>query len=416
MSKIKPNKVIRKEKSTNITEFFYVRYDDAGKEVSRTKTYSIDTKKALIRFYPENLSIKEIELPNRTSLPNDLLDERGFLKDGLGKFLEYRIEKAGLGIRIVVLETGVKNTIAKRKSETIMILNYKDLQNLQKRVKMIRYKSKQELGSEFDTFLYDNFPAHFKIPTDHSGSITRKINRIFSNLDEDIVPHLERHHIDTFIDFFSTIIEKKYKSDTHKKKLLSLARVKINSIPLKKLISEYQKLLKTDVSESDWSKFLQRNLFLIDPSYIHAFKEIHLTLGATSRKADFGLVDIKSYLDIFEIKKPTTKLLSKSTDRGNYYWHSDATKAIVQAEKYLYNAEKSSLALAADLKREAGIDIHVIRPKVILLIGNSDQIDNRQKREDFRILRHSLKNIEIILYDELYERLKLLERGKVYSS
>ena len=120
-------------------------------------------------------------------------------------------------------------------------------------------------------------------------------------------------------------------------------------------------------------------------------------------------------MDIFEIKKPTTKLLSDSTDRGNHYWHSEATKAIVQAEKYLYNAEKSSLSLAADLKREAGISISVIRPKVILLIGNSNQLNSEKKKEDFRILRHSLKNIEIILYDELYDKLKLLEKGKVYS-
>jgi hypothetical protein len=27
------------------------------------------------------------------------------------------------------------------------------------------------------------------------------------------------------------------------------------------------------------------------------------------------------------------------TDRGNYYWHGEAIKAIVQAEKYLFHAE-----------------------------------------------------------------------------
>ena len=103
-------------------------------------------------------------------------------------------------------------------------------------------------------------------------------------MDSDVVAHLSKHHIDTFIDFFSTIINKRYKSDTHKKKLLSLARIEINSIPLKALIKEYKENLNESLSEYDWSKFLQRNLFLIDPSYIHSFKEIHLTLGAKTRK------------------------------------------------------------------------------------------------------------------------------------
>lgn len=416
MPRKKPNEVIKKDKSTNISEYFYVRYDDAGKEISRVKTYSIDSKKAVVSFFPNNMSIKEIELPNSTSLPTSLFDDRGFLNDGLGRYLEYRIGKAGLSIKKIIVEVGLENKIAKVKSDDVMWINFKDLKNLQKRVKMIRNQTKEDLGKEFDLFLYQNYPDYFDAPSDHSGRVTRKINNIFSNLDEDVVSHLEKHHIDTFIEFFSTIIQKRYKSDTHKKKLLSLARVEINSIPLKELIKEYKTNLDSSLSENDWSKFLQRNLFLIDPSYIHAFKEIHVTLGATSRKADFGLVDLKNYLDIFEIKKPETKLLSDSIDRGNHYWHPDATKAIVQAEKYLFNAEKSALSLAADLKREAGIDIAVIRPKVILLIGNSEQLDTAKKKEDFRILRHSLKNIEIILYDELYEKLVLLEKGKVYST
>jgi len=415
MARKRPNEIINKDKSTNITECFYVKYDDTGKELSRSKTYSVNRKTGCITFFPNNMEIKEIELPGRTSLPTGLFDERGYLKDGLGVFLQYRIGKAKLDISKIIIEVGIENTIKKEKTKMILALNYKELQNLQKRIKIIRHKAKQDLGIEFDIFLHENFPKSFDKPADHSASITRKLNSIFSNLDEDVISHMDRSHVDSFIDFFSVVLEKRYKSDTQKKKLLSLARVKINSIPLKELIREYKKRLNDNVSENEWSKFLRKNLFLIDPSYIHAFNEIHLTLGAKSRKADFGLVDIKNFLDIFEIKRPTTKLLAATEDRGNHYWHSDATKAIVQAEKYLYNAEKSSLALAADLEREAGIQVSVIRPKVILLIGHTDQLDTKKKRDDFRILRNSLKNIEIILYDELYEKLKILEKGKVYS-
>lgn len=415
MPRKKANEIVPTERSKNVTEYHYVRYDDSGKEVSRTKTYAIDSRKGLIRFFPARMSLKEIELPSCTSLPAAMFDERGFLKDGLGSFFEYRFNKAGLNAQKLVVEVGIQNRLESKESGSVIYLNFKDLQNLQKRIKMIRHQSRLDLGAEFDVFLHEHFPEAFSAPRDRSGGMTRKINQVFSNLDEDIISHLDRSHIDSFVEFFTDIIEKRYKSESHKKKLLSLARVKINSVPLKELISEYKKYLDEDASEHQWSKFLQRNLFLIDPSYIHAFKEIHLTLGATSRKADFGLVDIKNFLDIFEIKRPSTKLLAAGEDRGNHYWHSDATKAIVQAEKYLFNAEKSALVLASDLTKETGIEINVIRPKVILLIGNTQQLDTKKKKDDFRILRNSLKNIEIVLYDELYEKLKLLEEGSIFA-
>ena len=41
-------------------------------------------------------------------------------------------------------------------------------------------------------------------------------------------------------------------------------------------------------------------------------------------------------------------MLATNTDTGNFYWSTDATKAIVQAEKYLFNAESKAFVLAED--------------------------------------------------------------------
>ncbi len=41
-------------------------------------------------------------------------------------------------------------------------------------------------------------------------------------------------------------------------------------------------------------------------------------------------------------------LLAKGTDRGNYYWSTDAVKALVQAEKYLFT---KGLDLTAELSK-----------------------------------------------------------------
>ena len=106
--------------------------------------------------------------------------------------------------------------------------------------------------------------------------------------------------------------------------------------------------------------------------------------------------------------------MAKRSDRGNYYWSSHAIKAIVQAEKYFENAQRKAPELAEDIKREKNIKVEVIRPRAFVIMGNSNQLTDKKRKDDFRILKYSLKNVEIILYDELLDRLKNQQR-KIYN-
>jgi len=56
----------------------------------------------------------------------------------------------------------------------------------------------------------------------------------------------------------------------------------------------------------------------------------------------------------------------------------------------------------------------VIRPRAVLIIGHSRQLDTPEKMTDFRVLRMSLKNVEIVTYDELLQRLKN-QMSKIYA-
>lgn len=152
-------------------------------------------------------------------------------------------------------------------------------------------------------------------------------------------------------------------------------------------------------------RFLRDNLFLIDSKYVAVVPELNVVL-ATARRVDFGLVDSSGYLDIYEIKKASTKLLAAAEDRGNFYWHADAVKAITQAEKYLHNAQSKAAVLAGDIKREREIAVSVVRPKAVVVMGTSDQLSDERRADDFRVLRESLRNVEVVLYDELLTRLE----------
>ena len=118
------------------------------------------------------------------------------------------------------------------------------------------------------------------------------------------------------------------------------------------------------------------------------------------------LIDVYNFLDIYEIKKPTTNLLKHDASRDNYYWDTELSKAISQVENYIDEISKNALSFRDLIKKKKGIDIRVIKPRAFIIAGHSKQLDNVTKEENFRLLNTSLKNIEVILYDDLLSSLK----------
>ena len=61
-----------------------------------------------------------------------------------------------------------------------------------------------------------------------------------------------------------------------------------------------------------------------------------------------------------------------------------------------------------------GFEINIINPRAIIVAGTTKELNTKTKRNHFKNLRESLKDIEFVLYDELLERLKnLLETVKL---
>lgn len=376
----------------------------------RRKAYNIDPDRALIKFYPgknrrgdDSFFLKEILIEGYKKLPSEF-SQTGYMKGGALYYMNKKLR-----------DTGIKKfTISKPRQSSFstseVVLNYADFQRLKKRLSRIGYESQTEKGKYADEFFYDTYPSQF---TANNETSRKRYLRVVNGIDKDIIKHFDKHTLQKFEDFYEQLIKTKYKTKDRKTKLVTKTKIKIDKLAVDNVIEEFEKLLGDATSESNWGKFLLKNLFLVDSKYLKAIPELNVVL-AGARKVDFGLVDYQGHLDIFEIKKPDTKLLAPKQDRGNFYFHPDLTKAITQAEKYLYQAEGKRDSLEKDILIEKEITVKVIKPRAILLIGNSSQLDTEKKQIDFRILRNSLKNIEVILFDELLERLKNL-KGKVYE-
>jgi hypothetical protein len=375
------------------------------------RVYRFDHNKKIIEFYPKKIGefpIDKIIIEGFSTLPEEFA-EAGYIRGGTQYYLKKKINEAN--VISLFISKNKKDTIRKvrNKPKYRMVLSYSSFKQLKNSLTNISTESKQDKSSFVDEHFNRIFPKHFK---KNVFSAKRRAGRLVNYLDEGTIEFLGPKDVDRILDFIKILLETKYKSVAHRRKLLGAAKVKVDEVALKDVIRTFENMLESNLSESRWGDFLKRNLFLVESKYIKIIPELNVVM-ASARKVDFGLVDSQGYLDLFEIKKPTTTLLAKRKDRGNYYWSTEAIKALVQAEKYLYNAERKATSLAEDINRERGIDVKVVRPRAVVVLGKSEELDNNGKQEDFRILRMSLKNIEIVLYDELLERLNN-QRSKIY--
>ena len=173
---------------------------------------------------------------------------------------------------------------------------------------------------------------------------------------------------------------------------------------LKELAKNLEVSLKKDYSESWWQNYIKANILLIQQGYIQAIGKINIAIGNT-RYPDFSLITHDNYLDILEIKKPATSLFKHDSSRDNYYWDAEISKAIVQTEKYIEGITRNSDSVRSYIKDEHGIDMKVMRPRGIILAGDTRNFTNTKQRDDFRLLSHSTRNITFLTYDELLNRL-----------
>lgn len=369
------------------------------------KCYMIDkAKKEIICYIDDDYFVNVINLSGFTSIPKEF-SEYGYIPSGVHHALNTAFRD--MNIKKFTISKEGKKSFRKAGDGYNVTIPYTDFANYKNEMIAINTESKRERKKATNYFLAQLFPKYFEIEDD---SINRKKNQFISGLDVNIIPKLSPKELLQLQEFVYCMLDNKYIDVSRKLGMISKYKTNVDTLIVDEAIKKFEENIKKDVAETIWGQYIQQYLFLLETKYIKVIPELNLKT-CTWRKVDFAYIDYQGYIDLFEIKKPTTPLLCKNTDRGNYYWHTETVKAITQAEKYLFECERKAPVLSEDIKRENNEDVEVIKPKVFLVIGSSKQLDKDNMKEDFRILRESLKNVNIILYDELYERFKNLKKG-----
>lgn len=111
-------------------------------------------------------------------------------------------------------------------------------------------------------------------------------------------------------------------------------------------------------------------------------------------------------ISIIEIKKSTTKLIGSLYRNNVYSPTEELSSAIIQHRKQKDSLLKNYLSIKYS-NENSNNKFNAYDPKSYLIIGNTIDMGN-EKLESFELFRNSLKDIEIITYDELIKKLELI--------
>jgi len=104
---------------------------------------------------------------------------------------------------------------------------------------------------------------------------------------------------------------------------------------------------------------------------------------------------------LIEIKTPCTPLLGSEYRSGIFRPSEHLSGALMQVLDY-----RRSFTQRVDvIAREAQEDIESCEPPCLVLLGNAkNELDTRAKRRAFELFRRQFKGVEIVTFDELFEK------------
>ena len=191
---------------------------------------------------------------------------------------------------------------------------------------------------------------------------------------------------------------------------LSLAQIQLVR---QNAIIEMRNMLGQNKDEIFWQHFISRNDWVFGYGlsyYCLSMLNEQVLLGGKDLLNNKGqVVDFLAssngnthYTVLVEIKRPNTHLIGRQTRNRAFPISSDLAEAVAQLQGYCETWGSNSSQ--SKLEYEYVNKLTTAKPKGILVIGNTMELDSTDKKRSFELFRKGLNQIDIITYDELYSR------------
>lgn len=177
-----------------------------------------------------------------------------------------------------------------------------------------------------------------------------------------------------------------------------------------RLIEKFSALLAKPPRESHWQNLLEQNPFILNMAFGIPVVSVqgqasvggHKLSGKGNKIADFLVKNsISNNVAIVEIKTPDTKLFSSRDYRGNYPPSLELTGAITQTLDQIHKFQMNIAHICYNSGLQ-GLKSYSVTG--VLIIGMSPSKES--ELQAFELFRGNSKNVEIVTFDELLQKLK----------
>lgn len=198
----------------------------------------------------------------------------------------------------------------------------------------------------------------------------------------------------------------------------------------KRSLVEFKAKLETDTNEKEWQNYFQNNPWIFGYGLDYRFVE------SSNREVEvgYGNIDFASFNKfsvLVEIKTQNTPLIKKAKIKNgeevspnrvdSWSLSEDMINSISQILAYKARWQVESEETKNRENYESTISNYTADPKAILIIGSLKSLVEdgdslkikRLKQETFELFRRDSRNIEIITFDELYERACFIVNDKM---
>ena len=182
---------------------------------------------------------------------------------------------------------------------------------------------------------------------------------------------------------------------------------------LERLITRYEEMIGQRLKEQNWQVFFTENPFILSLAFGYPVIKVQdqalvggrKLSGSGEKIADFLVKNsMTNNTAILEIKTPQADLLNKTPFRSGIHTpSSDLTGAINQAldQKYQFQTHIASVKHNSRIHDMESYSVHCC-----LIIGVTPSDEDQQK--SFELFRGNSKDVEIVTFNELLEKLKQL--------
>jgi len=275
--------------------------------------------------------------------------------------------------------------------------------------KIYEEEGKYEVFNSVRTFVFSN-----KLSNDDKELITEMFDKN-SGLKEELKKIISS---ELNIEDIISLINEKYTTSEFVSSIDNETRNTIYStIKAQMIKTDYLESNLNNADEEFWQKLFLNDtnvLFSIIPSVSLIIQNKPFVGGKAidnsgGKNSDFLFKCGTRNTSLIEIKTPMTKLLTKGNRDGVYIPSSDLTSSIVQLRIQKDNLMKEYYTLKQK-SSEKDITFETYDPKCYLIVGNDFDFDFEQV-QSFELFRNELKDIEIITYNELIYKLKLIQQS-----